>query len=521
MGLPQDMATLQGTRPSPPQQQSVPTQPPSSHPSQPSSPPLSLPPSLSRPHQHPQPQVIPQPMPSPGAQGPSPSHMYFPYLSASVDGPAQQLAQVQLPPHTTTPHPMLTVSPELTGWGARLTNSYHHPPSAQQPADPASLQLDALAVAPSRAFDSLAVMGAMDMMDETMGPITSANRRLPSEAITTHHFHSTLQPQRHSPQSMQRTQTLANDLSRDQTVMMLQQAHAPAADQRMLQYTQQQQTTNTAATLAPSLDGSPSWNSAMNPMTMSSDQYDPYFRYQQAQAQRQQQQHANAARHQPSRGPPPPDSSQAHHNSHSSTAISHQNRQQAQTTPPMGTSMATNNLTAAQAHRYSLELRRQQEEQLRKLHWQQEEEQRHQQQEQDREREREEYARDQARRRSEEEVYLQRLAQAYGNSASPHPLEAQHASQHLNQDGHPYYTAQQGYPVLGQAHLAALRADGDAEEYQRQQQQQMLDGAYHPVDAQDLLDLSQEVPGVLGVGALTGQSPEAVMIKYESPLPLE
>lgn len=463
-------------------------------------------------------------MPSPGAQGPSPSHMYFPYLPGSVDGPAQQLAQAQLPPHTTTPHQLLTVSPELTAWSRLTQTNYHHPPSVQQAAYPASLQLDALGAAPSRAYDSLAAMGAMDMvgMDETMGPTTSANRRLPSEGIATHHFHSTLQPQRRSPQNMQphRTQTLASDLSRDQTAMMLQQAHAPVADQRMLQYTQQQANTNTAATLGPNLDGSPSWSSAMNPMGMSPDQYDQYYHYQQAQAQRQQQQqHANAARHQPSRGPPPLDSSQAHHNSHSSTAISHQSRQQAQTTSPVGTNTGTHNLTAAQAQRYSLELRRQQEEQLRKLRWQHEEEQRHRQEEQDRERE--EYVRDQARRRSEEEAYLQRLAQAYGNSASPHPLEAQHASQQLSQDGHPYYTAQQGYPVLDQAHLAGLRADGDAEEYQRQQQQQMLDGGYHQVDGPDLLDLSQEVPGVLGVGALTGQSPEAAMIKYESPLPLE
>lgn len=465
-----------------------------------------------------------QPMPSPGAQGPSPSHMYFPYLSGSVDGPAQQLAQAQLPPHTTTSHPMLTVSPDLNGWARLTQTSYHHPHSAQA-AYPASLPLDALEAAPSPAYDSLAAMGAMDMvgMDETMGNTTS--RRHPSEGIAIHHFHSTLQPQRRSPQNMhqqQRTQTLASDLSRDQTTMMLQQAHAPAADQRMVHYTQQQATTNTAATLGPSLDGSPSWNSAMNPMAMSADQYDQFYRYQQARVQQQQHANANAARHQPSRGPPPLDSSQAHRSSHSSTAISHQSRQQAQTTPPGATNTGTNSLTTAQAHHYSLELRRQQEEQLRKLRWQHEEQQRHQQEEQDREWEREEYARDQARRRSEEEAYLQQLAQAYGNSASPHPLEVRHASQQLSQDGHPYYTAQQGYPMLDQGHLAGLRADGDAEEYQRRQQQ-MLDGGYHQVDAQDLLDLSQEVPGVLGVGALgpTGQSPEAVMIKYESPLPLE
>lgn len=252
----------------------------------------------------------------------------------------------------------------------------------------------------------------------------------------------------------------------------------------------------------------------MNPI-LSAEQYDQLYRYQQARAQhqqqQQQQQHANVARQQSSRGPPLPDSSQAHHSLHSSIAISHQNRHQAQTTPPVGTNTST--LTAAQAHHYSLELHRQQEEQLRKLRWQHEEHQRHQQEEQDRERE--EYA--QARRRSEEEAYLQRLVQAYGNSASPHPLEVQHAQL---QDGHPYYTAQQGYPMLDQAHLAGLRADGDAEAYRRRQLQ-MLDGGYHQVDAQDLLDLSQEVPGVLAVGALTGQSPEAVMIKYESPLPLE
>jgi len=217
---------------------------------------------------------------------------------------------------------------------------------------------------------------------------------------------------------------------------------------------------------------------------------------------------------QPSRGPPPPDSSRAHHSSHSSTAISHQSQQQAQNTTA-GTSTAPR-LSAEQAHRYSLELRRQQEDQLRKqqerLRWQQEvaQEQRHQ-EEQEREREREEYARDQARRRSEEEAYLQQIAQAYGNNASPHPLDTQ---VHLGQDGHPYYT--QGYQVVDQAHLSL--ADGDAEEYQRHQQ--MLDEAYHLVDGQDPLDLSLEAHGVSEMGA-TGQSPEVGMIKYESPLPLE
>ncbi|TFY50369.1 hypothetical protein EVJ58_g11077 [Rhodofomes roseus] len=394
---------------------------------------------------------------------------------------------------------MLTVSPELNGWA--LAQSFHQPS-----AYPASLQLDVMGA--SRAYEL-----AMDMagMDETMAT-TNASRRLPSEGTATLRFHSTLQPQRHSPQTMQqhyhphRTAILGNDLSRDPTTMMLHQAHAAGEDQQML-FTQVSNTT-TAASLAPSLGGSPSWSSAMSQMGMPVDQHqlDQFYRYQQHQA-RAQQQHANVPRHQPSRGPPPPDSSRVHHNSHLSTAMSHQSQQQAQNS---AAGMNTGpRLSAAQAQRYSLELRRQQEEQLRKqqehLRWQQHEA------AQEREREREEVL---ANRRfsEEEEEYMQRIAQTYGTNVSPHPLDTHQVQ--LGQDGHPYYT--QGYPVMDQAHLSL--ADGDAEEYQHHQQ--MLDGAYHLVDGPDQLDLSLEVHGASGAAGATGQSPEG-MIKYESPLPLE
>lgn len=241
---------------------------------------------------------------------------------------------------------------------------------------------------------------------------------------TTHHFHSTpqLHPpprQRPSPPMQQPSPIPASDPTQDPTTrtatttstvneemfarIALAGGPVHLAPQHM----------STAPSHDPSLDGSPSWNSAMTPLM--NQQLDHLYHYQ---AQRQ---HSV-----PLAQPPLPDSYPAHPSLLSTTAHRPHSPQQ--------------NLSAGGAHRYSQELRRQQEEQMRRIQLQA--------QYQD------EQARERMRRKSEEEELMRLHMDGY-HDASQRPSPP-HAPQ--------YYPAYAGDMALQDAqeldHLALGMADG-------------------------------------------------------------
>lgn len=137
-----------------------------------------------------------------------------------------------------------------------------------------------------------------------------------------------------------------------------------ASEDSQQQQQQQQagQGMSTGASLGHSLDGSPSWNSAMTSMELS-QQLDHLYRYQAQRAGSQEelvvQQQEQDQQGQERQGPPRrPDSSLAHNNSLSMTDGALQGPQRHS---PM------EDMTRVGSRQYSLELRRQQEEQLRRL----------------------------------------------------------------------------------------------------------------------------------------------------------
>ncbi|PIL33357.1 transcription factor [Ganoderma sinense ZZ0214-1] len=377
-------------------------------------------------------------------------------------------------------------------------------------------ELDASAAGSSPYADSAAAMEAAARMQEEQ-----TNRRLPED--TTPRFPSTHPQragQRRTPPNPQQQlsathmsrQTLANDLTLDPTTMT---AHVSAANGSAEMHLAAQlaaagATTTTGQSLGPSLDGSPSWNSAMTHLQMR-QQLDHLYRYQQQQqhqAVRQQQQQQQVH----SRGPPHhPDSSRPPRNSHSSIGP---------VSAPLRQQLAQNPHLAAQAHHYSLELHRQQEEQLR---------QRLQAHEETAERE---------RRNSAEEYLMrqqQQFAAVYGSagaggpplSGSPHPMGAAAAAYFPDttnnsssfQDGlsrgrHPSHPRPQGLHAHSGAHHHPLHLQVQVQGHAHLAHQAILDGGYPLPDGvgPDPLEL-----GVLGG---PGGSP-AGMIRYESPLPLE
>ena len=497
------------------QQQAQATQLDPSRPSVPSSPHPSLPSGLSHPH----------PGRSPPLQANSnsnPSHTLPYYLYQHHPGPItdadpqQLLAPAPPPPHTTThqglPAPALSFQDleQYQAWARLGGPSY---PFAL-PSD-----MDVSAAASSPYADSAAAMEAARMHQQE----AQTSRRLPAD--TTLHFPSTLPPQAGQPPAPRRTPpnpqqqqaqgahtlpgrpTHANDLTLDQTTMTSAHANGLAngsAAEMLGPLPAGAASTSTGASLGPSLDGSPSWNSAMTHLEMQ-QQLDHLYRYQAHQVSQVAVGMAAPAR---SRGPPhPPDSSQPQRSSHSSIG-------------PVGVPLRQQQQQqhAQQAQMYSLELHRQQQEQLRQLRQQQQ---------------REETA--ERERRNSEEEYLRRLAEAYASanggqlSGSPHPQVHMGAAAYFQH--HPHHQ-QQGHPpppvtVPSQAVVPDSRsfhAHTGAHHLHHQQAllahhshahtHTMLDGAYPLVDAApgDPLDM--------GMAAVLGESPTG-MIKYESPLPLE
>lgn len=229
-------------------------------------------------------------------------------------------------------------------------------------------------------------------------------------------------------------------------------------------------------------------------------QLDHLYRYQ-AQAQHavhQQQVH--------SRGPPHhPDSSHPPRNSHSSIGP---------VSAPLRQQLAQNPHTAAQAHHYSLELHRQQQEQLR---------QRLQQREEVAERE---------RRNSEEEYLMRQQFAVYGSGAplsgSPHPMGAAAAyfpqvQVHQQQGPGPQDSYQDGLSHVrhpSRPHQQPHHAHSGPRHPQQVMHlqphlahQAILDGGYPLQDGVG--------PDPLELGVLGQEGSPGGMIRYESPLPLE
>ena len=467
-----------------------------SHPSARSSPHPSLPSGLSHPHPGP----LPLGRSPPHRSNSNPSHTHPYYLPPHPQGPItdadpqQVFGQAPLPHHTTThqglPAPALSLQDleQYQAWARLGGQSY-----------PFGLpsELDGSAGVSSPYADSAAAMEAARMQEE------QTNRHLPAD--TTPRFPSTHPPpagpppQRRTPPNPQLSgthlarQTLGSDLTLDPTTMTAHVSGANGSAEMHLaaQLAAAGGTTSTGQSLGPSLDGSPSWNSAMTHLQMQ-QQLDHLYRYQ-PQVARQPQVH--------SRGPPHlQDSSHPQHNSHSSIAPA---------SVPLRQQIAQNPHLAARAHHYSLELHRQQQEQLR---------QRLQQQQQ-----REETA-EQERRNSEE--YM-RLAQLYGQgplSGSPHHMgapsaayfpqqQADNSNNNHFQDGLPPHVRHPSHQPLLHAHSGVHHPQQVMHLPPHLAHQAILDGGYPLPDGvgQDPLEL-----GVLGPGG----SPTG-MIKYESPLPLE
>ncbi|KAM5533665.1 hypothetical protein V8D89_012632 [Ganoderma adspersum] len=413
----------------------------------------------------------------------------------SDSDPTQLYVQGPLPPHTTThqglPAPAVSLQEleQYQAW-ARL-GGQNYPYGLPS-------ELDGSAGGSSPYADSVAAMEAAARMQEEQ-----TSRRHPED--TTHRFPSTHQQrvgQRRTPPNPQQQlsathlarQTLANDLTLDPTTMT---AHVNAANGSAEMHLAAQlaaagATTTTGQSLGPSLDGSPSWNSAMTHLQMQ-QQLDHLYRYQHQQEVVRQQHQAH------SRGPPHrPDSSHPPRNSHSSIGP---------VSVPLQQHLAQNPHMAAQAHHYSLELRRQQEEQLRQ-----------------RLRAREETA-ERERRNSEEEYLMrqqQQYAAVYGSggqplSGSPHPMGAavayfpgpqdssfQDGLSHVRHPSHPHpqglhaHSGGPHHPLHLQAHLG---------------HQAILDAGFPLPDGVG--------PDPLELGVLGPEGSPAGMIKYESPLPLE
>ncbi|KAL6308479.1 hypothetical protein BKA93DRAFT_925712 [Sparassis latifolia] len=379
------------------------------------------------------------------------------------------LAPEPLPLHTTTPLFTLQELEQYRQW-LRYDQNYHfhsHPIPMDVPA--------------SHYADSELAAAQQQQQQQQMQEDMSASRRLPGEHTTTPHFPSTLpplqQPRTHPQLRTRASQPiLASDLIRDQTMMarvseeMLaaQLAAAGASGSSTAAGGSTTTTTTTGPILGPSLGASPSWSSAMTPMQMEPP-FDHFFPYP------QQQQQAG-----PTRGPPPhPDSALAPRSSHSS--IGHP--------LPLPTLQGP---IAAQAHRYSHELHRQQRQQHDRL----------------RQAQREGRRSEQAYLHPQQYVdYQHPGAGTQHGRPSPSPSISPHGQQGPA-DAHPYFQGPaQGYPDGSGTTLGR-----DSEEAYRHHAA-MMDGAYHMMDAGDPLDL-------VGVPGVQGSSP-AGMIKYESPLPLE
>ncbi|GBE82956.1 Biofilm and cell wall regulator 1 [Sparassis crispa] len=438
---------------------------PSRH-SLPSSPHPSLAPSLSR-----HPPSPPRHLTSSSSSNPSLTPMYYPYLphpnmASMLDGHPQPLAPEPLPLHTTTPLFTLQELEQYRQW-LRYDQNYHfhnHPMPMDVPA--------------SHYADS-ELAAAQQQQQQQMQEDMNASRRLPGEHTTTPHFPSTLpplqQPRTHPQLRTRASQPiLASDLIRDQTMMarvseeMLAAQLAAAGASGSSTAGTTTTTTTTGPILGPSLGASPSWSSAMTPMQMEPP-FDHFFPYP------QQQQQAG-----PTRGPPPhPDSALAPRSSHSS--IGHP--------LPLPTLQGP---IAAQAHRYSHELHRQQRQQHDRL----------------RQAQREGRRSEQAYLHPQQYVdYQHPCAGTQHGRPSPSPSISPHGQQGPA-DAHPYFQGPaQGYPDGSGTTLGR-----DSEEAYRHHAA-MMDGAYHMMDAGDPLDL-------VGVPGVQGSSP-AGMIKYESPLPLE
>ena len=490
-----------------------------SHPSARSSPHPSLPSGLSHPHPGPLP-LRPSPPHHNNHNNPSHTHPYFlpqhPQAHISDNDPQQLFVQGPLPPHTTTHHqglPAPAVSlQELEHYQAWVRLEGQNYPYGLPS------ELDGSAAGSSPYADSAAAMevAAARMQEEQM------SRRRPAD--TTPRFPSTHPQQagqRRTPPNPQQQQqlsgthlgrqTLASDLTLDPTTTMahVNAANGSAAEMHLAaQLAAAGASTTTGPSLGPSLDGSPSWNSAMTHLQMQ-QQLEHLYHYQAQQQQaaaRQQQQQQQAH----SRGPPHrPDSSHPPRNSHSSIGP-------ASAPLPHRQQLAQNPHLAAQAHHYSLELHRQQQEQLR---------QRLQQREETAERE---------RRNSEEEFLMRQQQQqfaVYGSggplSGSPHPMGAvasagpgayfpqQAGPQDSNsfQDGlsrarHPSHPHPQPLHAHSGPHHPQVMA--------HLAHQVILDAAGFP-----LTDGVGPDPLELAVGVLGAEASPAGMIKYESPLPLE
>ena len=472
-----------------------------SHPSARSSPHPSLPSGLSHPHPGPLPL---RPSPPHHNNNPSHTHQYFlhqhPQARISDSDPTQLYVQGPLPPHTTThqglPAPAVSLQEleQYQAWARLGGQSYPYGlPS----------ELDASAGGSSPYADSVAAMEAAARMQEEQ-----TNRRHPED--TTPRFPSTHPQragQRRTPPNPQQQlsathlarQTLASDLTLDPTTMT---AHVNAANGSAEMHLAAQlaaagATTTTGQSLGPSLDGSPSWNSAMTHLQMQ-QQLDHLYRYQHQQQAVRQQHQAH------SRGPPHhPDLSRPPRNSHSSIGP---------VSVPLRQQLAQNPHMAAQADHYSLELRRQQEEQLRQ-----------------RLRAREETA-ERERRNSEEEYLMrqqqqqQQYAAVYGSggqplSGSPHPMGAavayfpgpqdsssfQDGLSHVRHPSHPHPQGLHAHSAGGPHHPLHLQAHLG--------HQAILDAGFPLPDGVG--------PDPLELGVLGPEGSPAGMIKYESPLPLE
>lgn len=439
-----------------------------SHPSLPSSPHPVLPPSLSRTQRT----NFPTHRSSSRSSVSNPElrshhHTYYPYphhqvrmQPTGIDDPAQQLGQGLLQPAT------------ITDLDLR-----YHPWSALAPSYPYRSPLGTDGVVPT---DSLT------LEDTNHHPLL--------DPTATHHFPSmhlraAPHPARRSPPNVNAmhhhrpSPILGSDPTQDPTTATTTTtttgaAHTsapsiptmdPTASHEMyariaLAGAPGQLATTTAASLALSLDGSPSWSSAMTPML--SQQLDQLYHYQAARL-----------------GPPPrPGSSPVPNSSHSTTGHPPQQRD-----PPSPAS-APAARSAPPAHRYSQELRRQQEEQMRRAQAQL-----HHQQQQAAYVERE-------RRRSEEEQFLLQFSENYrqpsaggsssAGSARPSPphLHAQQQQQQV-QEAPPRSHAQQFFagalqayaaPQAGLAQQQHLPLDMDGP-YQGHRAYPLVDGPLHPL----------------------------------------
>lgn len=328
------------------------------------------------------------------------------------------------------------------------------------------------ALAPSYPYHSPLGTDGVVPTDSLTSGVEDTSQHLLLEAHTaTHHFRSmhlraAPHPARHSPPNvsgmhrMQPSPILGSDPTQDPTTTNTTAANAaaitmdPTASQAAEMYAhialgggQVQLGTNTAQSLALSLDGSPSWNSAMTPML--SQQLDHLYPYQVARL-----------------GPPPRQaSSQAHSNSHSTTGHHLQRTEQPS---PQGhqqqqqpSSARSTPSTTPVAHRYSQELRRQQEDQLRRIQLQQQ-------------------AAERERRASEEEQFMMHMSEAFhqpssvstssagsGRPSPPH-LHPDHLQQQQHQElsvgphshGQPFYAAHHQSVYVGDMVVQGLQ-DGD------------------------------------------------------------